>query len=1064
MKLRILAAALLCAGLSHAPAFGQTTILPAGETCFSATAGLNGMIGLLGSIAGGSGYVNGTYGGVPVTGGSGSGATANVTVSSGSVSGISILNPGTQYVVGDVLSVAAANIGGSGSGLSFPVASISVNSNLAAGTVGFYVPNTLTFKTTWKNSGQTIANTNPVRLDANGCALIYGLGSYRQIVKDSLGNTVWDALTASTAALSTAPATSGAGDFLAVGTVIPIAAFSAPLNYVLAYGQAISRTTYPDALTALTISSSASCVSTSTTVSGLATTAQMRVGAPIEASCLTPGTTIATIAGPTSVTVSIAAVSTSSPTVRVFPWGNGDGSTTFNVPDLRGRVVVGPDAMGGVAASRITTPVFGISAGPPGAAGGLQSETISQAQLPSYTLPDTLGVTVTDNRTWALTGAKGVVAHVAGDNSVANNIGFDTVTSAAVTVSGGTISGAKTGSVTSGGSGSPLATIQPMLTINYAIKVLNGTLPTVGVLSFGGMTGDIACGTGFTCAAQTVGLNFTPGTMASQNANSVVISGGTIDGTAIGNTVTAPGNFSALAINGTPVGTSTSSFWSAGGGGAGSPIQYNGGRVNIGAGAAITTFAVAGVVTNAAGGVLSSSPSYTKSMIYAADNGVTADGVTDDTLALIAAVARCNNSVNATYKGGRLELPLGRIVVTLANLPADGIDISNCTEIGGAGSAGGFGGTLAGTEIYTTCTTCNIFIHSSLTPPYLHDFAVNRPYLSTAGYSVWVKTSVAASAGHGMRIERMRFEGGFIQLQLLSEANYSIAFNQFIDAALKMVYTTIDPACSCGGDLGDSVFVGNVFQEIFNTGLAGSAALHINPGAGIAVGPNKFTTAASGAGSLQHLIQVTMDHTVTTGTLVIGDNSIEGGAIDAIRVERTAGLGNYANINIHDNEFGGANVSGGSAISFNVSGSSYIQRCSIHHNIFQYSTLGAPVILVQDCPRADISDNQIQPPGGPSTTGITVSNFAANAIVKNNEIVAGAALYPALLATTVLIHPRGFTFAELTAIGAVANGSQVLVSDGKATNVAGANYVLTSGGPGCFAVRIAGGWIVGGVQ
>jgi microcystin-dependent protein len=530
MKLRILAAALLCAGLSHAPALGQTTILPPGETCFSATAGLNGMIGLLGSIAGGSGYTAGTYGGVPVTGGSGSGATANVTVSGGAVTSIAILNPGTQYVVGDVLSVAAANIGGSGSGFSFAVASISVNSNLAAGTVGFYIPNTLQFKTTWKNSTQTIPNTNPVRLDQNGCALIYGIGSYRQIVKDSLGNTVWDALTASTAALSTTAATSGSGDFMAVGTVIPIAAFSAPTNYVLAYGQPISRTTFPDAFTALTISSSASCVSANTTISGLATTAQMRVGAPIEGSCLTPGTTIATIAGPTSVTVSIAAVSTVSTTVRVFPWGSGDGAATFNVPDLRGRVIVGPDAMGGVAASRITSSILGVSAGPPGAAGGLQSETISQAQLPSYTLPDTLGVTITDNRTWALTGAKGVVTHSAGDNSVANNVGFDTVTSAAVTVSGGTISGAKTGAVTSGGSGTALATLQPLLTINYAIKVLNGTLPTVGVLSLGGMTGDILCGTGLSCTGHTIDLSASFGTMALQDANNVAITGGTITG------------------------------------------------------------------------------------------------------------------------------------------------------------------------------------------------------------------------------------------------------------------------------------------------------------------------------------------------------------------------------------------------------------------------------------------------------------------------------------------------------------------------------------------------------
>jgi hypothetical protein len=56
----------------------------------------------------------------------------------------------------------------------------------------------LTFKQTWQNSAQTILNTNPVQLDANGCAIVYGSGIYRQILKDALGNTVWDQLTAST--------------------------------------------------------------------------------------------------------------------------------------------------------------------------------------------------------------------------------------------------------------------------------------------------------------------------------------------------------------------------------------------------------------------------------------------------------------------------------------------------------------------------------------------------------------------------------------------------------------------------------------------------------------------------------------------------------------------------------------------------------------------------------------------------------------------------------------------------------------------------------------------------
>jgi hypothetical protein len=66
---------------------------------------------------------------------------------------------------------------------------------LAGGKVYFYVPDTLTPKTTWQDQAETIPNSNPITLDAAGRAVIWGTGSYRQIVKDSLGNLVWDQLT-----------------------------------------------------------------------------------------------------------------------------------------------------------------------------------------------------------------------------------------------------------------------------------------------------------------------------------------------------------------------------------------------------------------------------------------------------------------------------------------------------------------------------------------------------------------------------------------------------------------------------------------------------------------------------------------------------------------------------------------------------------------------------------------------------------------------------------------------------------------------------------------------------
>lgn len=53
-------------------------------------------------------------------------------------------------------------------------------------------------------------------------------------------------------------------------------------------------------------------------------------------------------------------------------FGGGNGSTTFNIPDLRGRVVVGKDDMGGTAAGRITLAATGLDALVLGAGGGDQ--------------------------------------------------------------------------------------------------------------------------------------------------------------------------------------------------------------------------------------------------------------------------------------------------------------------------------------------------------------------------------------------------------------------------------------------------------------------------------------------------------------------------------------------------------------------------------------------------------------------------------------------------------------------------------------------------------------------
>lgn len=91
-------------------------------------------------------------------------------------------------------------------------------------------------------------------------------------------------------------------------------------------------------------------------------------------------------------------------------YGAGDGSTTFNLPDLRGRVVAGADAMGGSAANRLGSGVTGgiTGAATVAATGGEQSHQLTVAELAGHTH------TVTNGNIAAVAQSGGVSAIPAG--------------------------------------------------------------------------------------------------------------------------------------------------------------------------------------------------------------------------------------------------------------------------------------------------------------------------------------------------------------------------------------------------------------------------------------------------------------------------------------------------------------------------------------------------------------------------------------------------------------------------------------------------------------------------
>lgn len=147
------------------------------------------------------------------------------------------------------------------------------------------------------------------------------------------------------------------------GTISAWPTATAPDGWLLCYGQAVSRTTYANLFSVLggnTVTSMGTRVSVSSTITGMTGMKAEYVGLQITGYAINPSAvvTIASVVDSSTITLSEATASlptsTSLYTIGGVSYGNGDGSTTFNVPDMRGRRPAGFDNMGGTSASRLT--------------------------------------------------------------------------------------------------------------------------------------------------------------------------------------------------------------------------------------------------------------------------------------------------------------------------------------------------------------------------------------------------------------------------------------------------------------------------------------------------------------------------------------------------------------------------------------------------------------------------------------------------------------------------------------------------------------------------------------
>lgn len=313
--------------------------------------------------------------------------------------------------------------------------------------------------------GPASGGTGATSLAANNVILGNGVAPVQLVAPGSSGNlltsdgTTW----ASASPPSTVPS----------GALSPFAGLSVPSGWLFCDGSAVSRTTFAALFAAITASATVTITIASPAVvnwtsHGLVagdqvsfeTTGALPTGLSVGVVYFVIASGLTTNAFEVSATLGGAAVNTTgsqsgTQTGRRVPYGCGDGSTTFNVPDARGRATIGKDDMGGTAANRVTAGGSGLAGTILGAPGGNQL-------MQSHTHT---GTTSSDG------------AHVHGPNN--GQAGFITSGNVSGVQAGGAgdtstttaSAGAHTHTFTSDATGAGGSqNVQPSIIVNYIIK------------------------------------------------------------------------------------------------------------------------------------------------------------------------------------------------------------------------------------------------------------------------------------------------------------------------------------------------------------------------------------------------------------------------------------------------------------------------------------------------------------------------------------------------------------------------------------------------------------------
>ena len=256
----------------------------------------------------------------------------------------------------------------------------------------------------------------------------------------------------------------GIGGILPAGAILPHAGRTAPADWLLCSGGTASRTTYNNLFTTI-VPALGTCTITIAspgvvTLNNhglnvddavyLTTTGSLPTG--LSANTIYYAQSVATNTFQLSSSRGGSSINTSGSqsgthTLYFCPWGLGDGSTTFNVPDMRGKVPAGLDNIGGTAAGLLNvSKAMGLT-------GGEQNHILTTAELASHNHAVT-DPTHAHSLVWSNTSA--YASYPQGGGNAATQVGTFA---------------ASTGiSIQNTGSGSGHNNMQPYILTNYIIK------------------------------------------------------------------------------------------------------------------------------------------------------------------------------------------------------------------------------------------------------------------------------------------------------------------------------------------------------------------------------------------------------------------------------------------------------------------------------------------------------------------------------------------------------------------------------------------------------------------